>query len=137
VFRSPNKALFSVQDFAGQGGSFFVEEKLLELRCKIEGCRRSNSHKKRLHYPKDLKSEILSFLKKEGLSVSEFCKKTGFSFSTLNQWKKASCAKKRFFKVSKEESSFKAIPVKRDNKKKVYILKGLSFDEVLELLGEL
>ena len=114
-----------------------MEEKFLELRAKIESLRKKNSHKKILHYPKDLRSEILSFLKDEGMSVSDFCKRTGFSFSTLNQWIRFSLIQKSCSKILEKESSFKPVSIKKESEKRVYILKGLSFDEICDLIGEL
>ena len=114
-----------------------MEKSFLDLKAKIDIFREEHSHKKRIHYPKFLRAEILSFLNKEGMSVYEFCRKAGFSLSTVNRWKKTSFAKESSSKILNKESSFKPVAIKRAEKKDLYILKDLSLEEICDLLGGL
>ncbi|MBC6416195.1 MAG: hypothetical protein GDA46_07445 [Bdellovibrionales bacterium] len=114
-----------------------MEDKFSLLKSKIEEYKEKNAGKKRIHYSESLKSEVASFLKEEQMSVSEFCKSTGFKVSTVNSWKKAFFGSKRSSKAVKKEPLFKSVFLRDERKKRVFVLCGLSLEEICELVGEL
>ncbi len=108
-------------------------EEGINLKKKIQLCREESSNKKLIRYPEALKREILDFLKEE--KVSKFCKEAKVSLSTINNWKKSYIST-----VSPKKSLFKAVSLKKEKSyedKKVLVLKGLDWEEILELVRSL
>ena len=111
-----------------------MEEKLEKLINKIKSYKEENADKRHIFYPKGLKTRNSQvFERVHKLKVSEFCKKTGLVESTVLRWE-------RVFKFSssfKQSSScFSELSLKKDSSsKQVYVLKGLSLEEIRELLG--
>ena len=113
-----------------------MEEKFLEIRAKMRGYQEKSAGKKRVHYPESFRREVLEFLETEKLSVLKFCKKTGFSHSTVSYWRKVSSSKV-ISKPVKKESLFKPVSLREEKQKRVIILSGLSLEEMVQLVGEL
>ena len=112
-----------------------MEEKFLEIRAKMKGYQERSAGKKRVHYPESFRREVLEFLETEKLSVLKFCKKTGFSHSTVSYWRKVSSSK--VSKPVKKESLFKPVSLREERKRTVLVLSGLSLEEMVQLVGEL
>ena len=109
-----------------------MEDKLEKLIKKIKAYKEENANKKHTFYPKGFKKRGCQLLSEHKLKVSEFCKKTGLVESTVLRWE-------RVFKFSssfKQSSScFSELSLKKDSSsKQVYVLKGLSLEEISELL---
>ncbi len=108
-------------------------EEGINLKKKIQLCREENSNKKLIRYPEALKREVLDFLKEE--KISKFCKETKVTSSTINNWKKSYVST-----VSPKKSLFKAVSLKKESlceDKKLLVLKGLDWEEILELVRNL
>ena len=113
-----------------------MEETLETLKRKIR-IHKEGSDKKLIHYPQNLKKEVLEFLTKNSIKNSSFCKEVGLNISTLNKWQKPS---KSIKSSSKKDSFFKPLSVKIERSSseiQICVLKGLNFKEVCEILKKL
>ena len=101
------------------------------LKERIRVHQKRYAHRKHACYTKDIRRDVLEELDKSELKIADFCKGIGISKLTINRWKKLS---KASHYTHESPSSFVPLAIKKENKKEVYIIKGLSFEEVAHLL---
>ena len=104
------------------------------LNAKIKMYKEKGLGKKNIHYPTSLKKEVSKYLKSKQMTFSEFSQNTGLAHSTISRQQRAY----KFSQSTHKESLFYPLSIEESSSlKKVWLIKGLSIEEMIELIREL